>query len=41
MGHVDSSMAATYREHIDDDRIRAVAAHVHAWLYGEAVVLLG
>lgn len=32
MGHSDGSMAATYRERIEDDRLRAVAAHVRGWL---------
>ncbi len=35
MGHVDESMAATYRERIDDDRLQAVVDHVHKWLYGK------
>ena len=29
-------MAADYREHIDDDRLAAVAQHVHDWLYAAA-----
>ena len=33
MGHVDDSMAATYREGIDDSRLQAVVDHVHAWLW--------
>jgi integrase len=32
MGHVDASMAGTYRERISDDRLRAVAEHVRSWL---------
>ena len=35
MGHEDSkSMATRYRERINDERLRAVADHVHSWLYG-------
>lgn len=37
MGHLDSSMAGAYRERIEDDRLRAVTDHVHAWLFGEGV----
>lgn len=33
MGHVDNSMAATYRERIGDDRLLRVVNHVHDWLY--------
>ncbi len=33
MGHVDATMAANYRERIDDDRLKAVVDHVHAWLF--------
>ncbi len=33
MGHVDPTMAANYRERIDDDRLKAVVDHVHAWLF--------
>ena len=36
MGHSDPSMGGHYREHIDDCRLRAVAEHVRAWLFGEA-----
>jgi integrase len=35
MGHADQSMAATYRERIDDGRLRAVVDVVHAWLFPE------
>lgn len=33
MGHVDTSMAERYREKISDERLIAVADHVHAWLF--------
>ncbi|HZZ77241.1 MAG TPA: tyrosine-type recombinase/integrase [Gemmataceae bacterium] len=33
MGHDDGSMASTYRERIEDDRLQAVVAHVRAWLF--------
>jgi integrase len=33
MGHKDPTMAACYRERIDDSRLRRVADHVHAWLF--------
>ena len=33
MGHTDTSMAGVYRERISDDRLRAVAGHVRAWLF--------
>jgi integrase len=33
MGRADSSMAATYRERIEDERLEAVADHVREWLY--------
>jgi integrase len=33
MGHIDSSMAATYRHGIEDARLRAVVNHVHDWLF--------
>ncbi len=36
MGHAPSSndMSAVYRERISDERLRAVADHVHQWLFG-------
>ena len=33
MGHVDDSMAATYREEVGDDRLQAVVNHVRCWLF--------
>lgn len=33
MGHVDVSMAGTYRERIDNKRLKTVVNHVHNWLY--------
>jgi integrase len=33
MGHADSTMAAAYREHIDDERLQAVVNHIRAWLF--------
>ena len=33
MGRVDATMAANCRKRIDDDRLRAVADHVHKWLF--------
>jgi integrase len=35
MGHVDESMAAVYRERIDDARLLAVTEHVRQWLFGD------
>lgn len=35
MGHTDVSMAAQYREGIEDERLQAVANYVRAWLFGE------
>jgi integrase len=36
MGHVDSSMAGTYREAIEDRRLLAVSNHVRKWLFPKA-----
>jgi integrase len=36
MGHVDTSMAATYRERISDERLQAVVDVVRAWLWPDA-----
>jgi integrase len=36
MGHTDPSMGGHYRERVEDARLRAVAEHVRAWLFGEA-----
>ena len=33
MGHDRGDMASAYRERIDDSRLRAVADHVHGWLF--------
>jgi len=35
MGHVDNTMAAEYREHIEGDRLKAVIDHVRRWLYAD------
>ena len=32
MGHSDNSMAASYRERIDDSRLRRITDHVRKWL---------
>jgi integrase len=34
MGHARDDMASAYRERVSDSRLRAVADHVHAWLFG-------
>ena len=35
MGHVDSSMAAVYRQRVSDERLRAVVNVMHDWLWPE------
>lgn len=35
MGHADNSIDDVYREQIDDDRLQAIADHVHGWLFGK------
>jgi integrase len=37
MGHARDDMASTYRERINDDRLKAVVDHVRQWLFGEPV----
>jgi integrase len=37
MGHARDDMASVYREGISDERLRAVAEHVHRWLFGAVV----
>jgi integrase len=37
MGHVDGTMAATYRERIGDDRLQKVTDHVRDWLFAGAI----
>jgi hypothetical protein len=33
MGHADSTIDGVYRERIEDERLQAVADHVHGWLF--------
>jgi integrase len=35
MGHITEGMGTTYRDSIDDERLRAVTDHVRAWLFGK------
>jgi len=39
MGHESGHISTAYIERIDDTRLHAVAAHVHAWLYGAPMAL--
>jgi hypothetical protein len=34
MGHEVPNMSSAYRETISDERLKAVANHVRAWLFG-------
>jgi integrase len=34
MGHARDDMASAYRERISDERLLAVATHIHKWLFG-------
>lgn len=36
MGHTDPSMAAEYREEVEDERLQDVVNHVRGWLYADA-----
>jgi integrase len=35
MGHVDETMAAEYRENIEDERLKAAVNHVRQWLFAK------
>lgn len=35
MGHTDPTIGGVYRQRIDDNRLKAVADHVRAWLFGQ------
>ena len=37
MGHSDNTISGTYRENIEDRRLRDVVDHVRGWLFGTAV----
>ncbi len=41
MGHIDTSTAGEYREFISDERLLRVTNHVHDWLFGEPVEIIG
>jgi len=32
LGHCDNTMSAEYREHVEDERLRAVVDHIRSWL---------
>lgn len=38
MGHVDNSVAAAYREEVQDDRLKRVCRHVQSWLTDETAM---
>jgi integrase len=35
MGHVSPGMSENYRQSFSDDRLRAVSASIHSWLFGD------
>lgn len=37
MGHVDDSMAASYREEVFSPRLRKISDHVHSWLFSKSL----